>query len=333
MPAKKKVMLIGPENFGYNQSIASAFDTEIFQVQVIDYAEQFGRICMANKCRYFVASNRTETTKTLLNELNNYLIKAFNRFKPDLVVVIKGDTIDAKTLQAMSRAKRILWMMDSIFYNPQSINLVNHVEAIFLFEKSDVDKVLPLNPNSHYLPSAVDEKIYHRLHLPKDIDLLFIGTLYPERIELLRKIRKTFPQLKIKVFCERYRFYKHPVKFIKSLFDSTYINRFVTPKEANRLYNRAKICLNMHHRQSIYGINPRFFEILGSGATLITDYRPFMADYFEGAKIGIYHSEAELISAIEKALSMSNFDENLYNEIRSQHTYRNRVEFILQSIA
>ena len=96
MTAKKKVLLIGPENFGYNQSIASAFDADRFQVRVIDYAEQFGRICFANKCRYFLASNRAETTKTLLNELNNYLIRAFNRFKPDMVIVIKGDTIDAK---------------------------------------------------------------------------------------------------------------------------------------------------------------------------------------------------------------------------------------------
>lgn len=334
MTIKKQVLLIGPENFGYNQSIASAFNSDLFHVRVIDYAEQYGRICLANKCRYFVASDRKKITHRLLDEMNDYLVRQFNYVHPDIVIIIKGDTIFPKTVQAMAGVQRILWMMDGIHYNPQSIQLVKDMEAVFLFEKSDVEKVKQLNPNTHYLPSAVDEKIYRKLDLPKDIDLLFIGTLYPDRIELLHKIRKAFPQLKMKVYCERYRFYKHPVKFIQSLFDKTFINRFVPPKKANRLYNRAKICLNMHHEQSVYGINPRFFEIAGTESLLFTDHRPFIDDFLAGYKIHSYKTEDELFSMIHDHFygTKKEIDRGLIQKIRMNHTYRNRIDYVLNHI-
>ena len=331
---KKKVLLIGPQCFNYNQSIASAFDPEKFEVKIIDYAEQFGQIKLANKIDYFISGNRILTTSKLLAKLNSFITTTYNEYHPDIVLIIKGDTIAEDTVLKMKRSKNILWMMDGISYNPQSINLADKMDAIFLFEKTDEESVKKINKNTYYLPSAYDDLIFKKLPLKKDIDLLFIGTLHDSRIKLLEKIHEEFPQLVMKVFCERYRFYKTPLKYIKSLTDKTFINRFVTPAEANILYNRSKICLNMHHEQSVYGINPRFFEILGANALQFVDHKPFIDEFFSGYPVRTYQTEAALIEMISQQFSKCELhdDQNLYDLVNKNHTYRNRVAYILDKI-
>jgi spore maturation protein CgeB len=331
---KSKVLLIGPECFNYNQSIASAFNAEKFEVKIIDYAEQFGHINLVNKVAYFFSSDRILATTKLLVKLNNYILTTYNKYCPDIVLIIKGDTITKETVLKMKRSKNVLWMLDGIYYNSQSIKLVDKMNAVFLFEKSDVDSIKNLNKNTFYLPSAFDDQIFKELHLKRDIDILFIGSLHESRIKLLEKIHKEFPQLVMKVFCERYRLYKSPVKYFKSLNDKIFINRFVTPIEANILYNRSKVCLNMHHPQSVYGINPRFFEILGANALQFVDHKPFIDEYFSGFSIPMYNSEAQLFEMISQQFVKNDRQDDLvlYDMVSKNHTYRNRVEFLLDKI-
>ena len=127
---EKKVLLIGPQCFNYNQSIASAFDPEKFEVKIIDYAEQFGQIKLVNKIDYFISGSRILTTAKLLAKLNRYVTATYNEYHPDIVLIIKGDTIAEDTVLKMKRSKNILWMMDGISYNPQSINLADKMDAI-----------------------------------------------------------------------------------------------------------------------------------------------------------------------------------------------------------
>lgn len=331
---KTKVLLIGPQCFNYNQSIASAFDDESYEVKIIDYHEQFGQIKLINKIAYFFSAQRIQTTAKLLSKLNKYIISVYNQYCPDIVLIIKGDTILEETVLKMKRSKNILWMLDGIYYNPQSINLVDKVDAVFLFEKTDEESVKKINQNTFYLPSAFDDRIFKNLELPKDIDLLFIGTLHDSRVKLLEKLHAIFPQLEMKVYCERYRIYKSPVKYFKSLKDKVFINRFVSPSEANVLYNRSKICLNMHHEQSVYGINPRFFEITGANALQFVDYKPFIDDYFSDYSIKTYQTEAELFELIRQYFGKNQLpdDRGLYDAVNKYHTYRNRVEYILDKI-
>jgi len=330
----KKVLLIGPSCFNYNQSIASAFDPDQFEVKVIDYEEQFGQINIQNKISYFFSKNRIATTEKLISRLNKYIISAYNRYHPDIVLIIKGDTIFEETVLSMRLSKNILWMLDGIFYNPRSLELADKMDAVFLFEKTEVERVKKINRNTFYLPSAFDQKIFKKLPLKKDIDILFIGTLHASRIKLFEKLHNKFPDLNIKVYYRRFRFYKTPLKYLKSLKEKVFINRFVTPFEANILYNRAKICLNIHHKQSVYGINPRFFEILGANALQLVDHKPFIDEYFSDYPIRAYKTEEELFEMIPQQFNKNIQQDNqkLFEAVGKYHTYRNRVEYMLDKI-
>lgn len=331
---KRKVLLIGPAYFNYNRSIASAFDPDKFELRIIDYTEEFGQITFSNKIAYFFSRKRNTTTQKLLEKLNEYIIATYNHFRPDIVLVIKGDVICEKTVLEMNKSKNILWMLDGISSKPLSLKMAEKMDAVFLFEKTEVEEVKKINANTFYLPPAFDDQIFKKLQLKKDIDLLFIGILYDSRIKLLEKIHVKFPQLKMKVYCKRYWFYKTPFKYLKSLKDNVFINRFVTPAEANVLYNRTNICLNMHHKQSIYGINPRFFEILGSNSLQFVDRKPFIEEYFPDYNIYTYTTEEDLFDMIGQKFynDIPWDDQTFYSTINKHHTYRNRVDYILERI-
>ena len=331
---KRKVLLIGPAYFNYNQSIASAFDPEKFELKIVDYTEEFGQINFSNIIAYFFSGKRNITTQRLLKKLNEYILTIYNHFRPDIVLVIKGDIISEKTVLEINRSKNILWMLDGISSKPLSLKMAEKMDAVFLFEKTEVEEVKKINANTFYLPPAFDDQIFKKLQLKKDIDLLFIGILYESRIKLLEKSHLKFPQLKMKVYCKRYWFYKTPLKYLKSLKDNVFINRFVTPAEANVLYNRSNICLNMHHEQSVYGINPRFFEILGSNSIQFVDRKPFIEEYFPDFNIYSYTTEEELFDMIDQKINnnLPQEDQALYSTINKHHTYRNRVDYILERI-
>ncbi len=331
---KTKVLLIGPDCFGYNQSIASAFDSSRFTVKIIDYHEQYGRVRLFNKILFFISKDRRLATARLLDRFNAYILTVYENYSPDIVLFIKGHIVREETVAKMKKSKNILWMMDSIFFYDQSVKLAGQMDALFLFEKTDVAKIQKINPNSHYLPSAFDDKIYNPLGLKKKIDILFIGTLYAHRLELMEKIHRKFPELKLTVYCERFRFYKNPLRYIQSFWDPIFKNRFISPTMANKRYNQSQICLNMHHEQSVYGINPRFFEIAGTDSLLFTDHRPFIDDFLAGYKIHSYKTEDELFSMIHEHFygMKKEIDRGLSQEIRMNHTYRNRIGYILNHI-
>lgn len=331
---RTKVLLIGPSYFNYNQSIASAFDPDRFEVRIIDYSDHFGEINLLNKIAYFFPGFRITTTGKLILKLNRKINTIYTEYHPAIVLIIKGDSIFEETISRMNSSKNVLWMLDGIDFYPQSTKLLDKVDAVFLFEKTDVEKVKKINKNAFFLPPSFDDHIFRNLNLKKDIDILFIGMLYDSRVKTLEKLHQQFPELKIKVYCKRYWFYITPIKYLKSLRDKIFINRFVTPAEANVLYNRAKVCLNMHHGQSVYGINPRFFEILGANALQFVDYKPFIDEYFPDSNIYTYRTEEELFEMINKQFSNNSEPDHqkLYDAVSEDHTYRNRVAYILEKI-
>ncbi len=329
----KKVLVIGPSYFSYNQSIASAFDTEKFEVKVIDYSEQFGLITTYNKIVYTLSGNKNKTKEKLRRKLNRHIVETYQQYGPEIVLFIKGEVIFEETVSVMKESKNVLWVLDSIFNLPVSMKLAEKMNAVFLFEKTEVDGIRKINENTFFLPSAFDDRIFRKLTLQKDIDLLFIGTLYDSRVKLFEKLHQEFPDLKLKIFCKRFLFYKSPVKYLNSLKSEIFINRFVTPEKANILYNRSRICLNMHHGQSVYGVNPRFFEILGAGGYQLVDKKPYIEENFSD-QVETYHSEEELYKKISSFFKGKKIvrDQAIYDKVRASHTYKKRVEFILERI-
>lgn len=333
----KKVLIIGPTFFHYNESISSAFKQVGYTTTIVSYDEPIHPFTPWNAFIHKFSFHKERLKEKSRREFNQFITKEFTSFAPDLVFIYNGDILELATISHFKDSSKVaIWMLDGIYRHPQSEALAPWVDAYFCFEQNDAELLQQKGINAHFLPQACDPSIYFPLDLKKDIDILFVGTLYkyPNRIKLLKKLVERFPDHKIEIYGIYKPFYKNPFKWLFREQRGIFKNRNISPAEVNKLYNRAKINLNIHHEQSRTGANPKVFEIAGAGAFQLVDRNPYIESLFTQQEVGMFSSTEELLSQIETCLStdISGRASNGYNIIRTGHTFVDRIREVLTII-
>lgn len=106
-------------------------------------------------------------------------------------------------------------------------------------------------------------------------------------------------------------------------------------EEAPIIYKCSKINLNISLKSILTGIPLRSFEIMGSGGFLLSNYQADYSEHFVAGEDYVYYSDYEdLMRKAEYYLShdreRKEIAENGYRKVREAHTYRNRVDTIIQ---
>lgn len=333
----RKVLIIGPSFFYYNYSIGRAFEQLGFDYKIIQYDEPVHPFNLKNKLLNKVLKDKSVLQEKSRKSFNALLLDAYKTYSPELVFIYNGDIIELDTVHIFKQtAKVVVWMLDGVYRHPRSEALAPVVDAYFCFEQEDVNYLVNKGIKAYFLPQACDTSIYHPLNLKKDIDILFVGALYgyPNRIKLLQKVIERFPQYNIKIYGRYKPWYKNPLKWLLREKRNIFMNRNVSPEEVNRLYNRSKICLNIHHEQSKNGANPKVFEITGSGAFQLVDDNPYIKTIFKNEEVFIYHNEEELISFIDACLgsNVCEYSQSGYRSVSQNHTFVNRIKTVLEFV-
>lgn len=330
----KKVLIIGPSFFNFNHSISNAFKELSYDTKIVSYDEPIHPFTIKNAILHKTLPNKESIKKESRLLFNQFICKEYNSFTPDIVFIYNGDILEIETIvHFKKRSKVAIWLLDALYRHPQVEALAQFTSAFFCFEKDDVLSLDTKGINSYFLPQACDTTIYFPLSIPKDIDILFVGTLYqyPKRIEFLKKIVSHYKNYNIQIYGIYKPIYKNPIKWLFREKRKIFKNKNVTPSEVNILYNRAKICINIHHEQSKNGANPKVFEIAGSKSFQITDWNPFLEKAFPHGQIALYHSDNELLSMIDYFLKKdtSKFAEKSYLNVLSNHTFTNRIKTVI----
>ena len=133
-----------------------------------------------------------------------------------------------------------------------------------------------LNLNTKLYSEAFNCRIHKRpiidpilLEKETNIDVLCFGNLYPYRNRMLHLLKEN--QINITMF-------GHKAKYFDGFLDSNYQNRGIYGEEKAKILNGAKIVFNNFHYAEIESVNNKFFEISGSGAFQICDYKPILKD-------------------------------------------------------
>lgn len=108
-------------------------------------------------------------------------------------------------------------------------------------------------------------------------------------------------------------------------------------KESVYIYRCSKINLNISLRSIISGMPYRIFEIMGSGGFLLSNFQADFLDYFvPGEDFDYYSSYEELMEKTEYYLSHEKEREEIarngYEKIKQFHSYKNRLDTILDVI-
>jgi hypothetical protein len=153
--------------------------------------------------------------------------------------------------------------------------------------------------------SAFDPSTYCPKQSVHDIDVLFVGLLTPRRERILNKLSSQF---KVVV-------------------------RVAFGEEAARLYNRAKIVLNIH-AEEFADTETRIYEVLGTKAFLIserlTEENPFQSGkhLIEANDLG--DITAKVLYYLSHEAERKQIAEQGYHEAVAKHTYRARASELIK---
>jgi len=173
------------------------------------------------------------------------------------------------------------------------------------------------DPETHFKDRSVD----------RDIDILFVGSAWPERIALLEAVDWSGLSPQFYGFWPELRENSPLRPFLQSAL--------VKNSGTADLYRRAKICLNFHrHSDVAQSLGPRVFETAACGAFQVSDPRPALGTIF-GEAVPTFTSASGLQTLLRHYLSHP-FERRrlaqLAHERVHEHTFDSRVPTLLQGI-
>lgn len=337
----KKVLIVSSPFFGYQESVGRAFEELGWKIKIETYDEPVHPFRGWLKWKHKFSRNKEAIKSSNRKEYAKYIEKVFDSFQPDLVFSYNGTILLNSTLDKWRKTARVIfWMYDSVLRDDRENcrTHIDHSDAVFCFENKDVEYYASIGKTAYFLPLACDTTVYFPTNIngPKDIDILFVGTIYTsqKRKAILEKVVCRYPQLKIRFYGQYKPFVKNPLTWFFRRHRKQFLNYNIPPADVNSLFGRCRIALNIHHTQSTFGANQRLYEASGAGAYQICDYNPYIASVFQKGEIGLYHNENELFSLIDYALThdMSSNAKAAYDIVISEHNFKSRICAMLNVI-
>lgn len=331
------VLIIGPNFFNFLTAAANAFKRQGWNTVVESYDNPIHPYTTFMKWRWKLSRNRKKLQAKSRKEYNSFILERFENVKPQMVFIMNGEILETSTLDLFRKKAKVgLWLFDTRKQLPYSVGHIDHVDALFCYEEDDVEQYRKEGKKAYFLPQACDTDTYKPLGLERDIDILFIGNLFSSKKRQLvaKAVVDSFPDKNIQIYGVYKPWYKGVLKWLFREHRSIYTNHDVSPQEANVLYNRAKIALNIHREQQTNGANPRVFEICGSGTFQLCDGNPYIDSLFKNGEIGIWHSVDELIPMIEKCLEsdLKTNAQMAYQKVLKDHSFDVRMKTVSDTL-
>lgn len=334
----KKVLVIGPEFFGYTESVANAFIALGWSAEILNFEEPIHPFRGLNRFRYKFARDKEAIKRKNREKWQSFLKAKYIEVYPDLVFVLNGDMILQETLDFFRRggSRVAIWMYDNIGRFPQCVQNIGHCDLFACFDESDVKNIRERGYAVHFLPQACDTDRYFKMkEVSRDIDILFVGVMwggYDKRRLLLKHIIKRYKgSYRIEVYGVWQLASKNLFAYIFRPYKKIIHNRSISPALVNALYNRARVVINIHHEQQSSGANPKVFEICGSGAYQVCNRNSYIESIYPIGTVGLYNNESELFDLLDYALEndMSDEADEAYNIVIQSHTFIQRIKEVL----
>jgi spore maturation protein CgeB len=265
-----KVAIIGSDSFDSIEfHIHDEFTIQGHNAKIFDYST-----ILSSK----IDMGLSLISMSYVESKNQKLLKAILEFQPDLVIGVYRQ-IQPFVVKAIKQEKiKIIHVNPDALTNFQNQQLF--VEPYDVYFTKDPYMVHfmknKLNLNVKLYSEAFNDRIHKRpitdsvfLEKETDIDVLCFGNLYPYRNRMLHILKEN--DINITMF-------GHKTKYFDGFLDTNFQNRGIYGEEKARILNGAKIVFNNFHYAEIESVNNKFFEISGSGAFQICDYKPILKD-------------------------------------------------------
>ncbi|WP_297213912.1 MULTISPECIES: CgeB family protein [Thermodesulfovibrio] len=269
--------------------------------------------------------------------MNKALVTHIKNKKPDIFIILKGETISPETLWLIRKNT------DTIIINiyPDNPLYMSKFEAIlpchyFFVKDSYILETLHKAglKNLYYLPQCTDPDVHKPTEIIKEekeeyeSELSLIGSMYPYREKFIEEIIEFKPAIWGRGWN------KSKNKEIIKLYKGKDIRGIAKAKAISA----SKISLNIHHPlNDIHGVNRRTYDIAGCMGFQLVDYKVDMERVFEiNKEIICYRSLDELKKLIEYYLKhpeeRKEIAKSAYSRVLKSHTYDIRAKQIMEII-
>lgn len=210
--------------------------------------------------------------------LNKTLLNKILEYKPELVIVVYRH-VHPNVVKEIKKNK-----IKIIHINPDQLTTLQN-QQIFV---EAYDKYYTKDPyiygfiknklgyNVELYCEAFNSRFHNRPNVPLEtlesevaVDVLCFGNLYPYRNRMLHQLKDAGFSLKL---------YGYKAKYFDDYLSENYMNKAIYGNEKSKILNGSKIVFNNFHYAEIESVNNKFFEINGSGAFQICDYKPILHD-------------------------------------------------------
>ncbi|WJH32480.1 glycosyltransferase [Paenibacillus sp. CC-CFT747] len=276
-------------------------------------------------------------------------------WKPDLLFVLNGFNLPLGQLDEIRRGgtATAVWFVDDPYFTDWTAGLAPHYDYIFTQERNCVELYQSLGcRNVHFLSVPADPSVYYprKPDIAYLSDVCFIGTAFGNRLAFIDQVARYLSTKNLVLsgwWWNRLKNYK----LLKSKIRKDKLKRgsWLSPEETSSYYNGAKIVINLHRAAvekeqtfNLRGIpalsvNPRTFEIAGTGAFQLSDIREDLPQYYrDGQEIATYSTPQELAEKIEYYLTHEEERRraalNGFRRTIMEHTYPDRIRTILERI-
>ncbi|MDZ7691002.1 MAG: glycosyltransferase [Balneolaceae bacterium] len=268
---------------------------------------------------------------------NTSLLERVIQYKPDLVIGVYRNIHPLVVREIKVQKIKIIHINPDALTTFQNQQLfVEPYDAYFTkdpYMKGFMEKKLDFNvflyqeafnPRVHKKPEGDFMAIENEV----GIDVLNFGNLYPYRNRMLKVLKENDIDITLYGFKARY--------FDESL-NENFQNRGIFGEEKSRILNGSKIVFNNFHYAEIESVNNKFFEITGSGAFQICDYKPILNDLLPiDPKLVSFETIDEAIEMIKYYLKNPEerweLRDKLTKYFNENYTYENMINNIFRKI-
>lgn len=256
------ITLISLDNWGFNNHIATALEKQGHNVHHINfnkYEYKYSSI-LYRAYNFFLKTFLKKNLKTIYfgkKIIEN--LKEIDQIQ-DLIVVIKGDFIDPKSVAELKKygKKTIAYFNDNTHRCPKIIRVIPHFDEVYSFEKEDCKKYnLKFGTNWIYNSNCV------RNEKPFEYQVFNIIS-QDKRLSILSKIASDLKAKNI-----THKIFVYNKKFQRRTSTIEFITNHIPLSEINEYISRSQVLLDINRKKQI-GLTFRVFESIGLQKKLIT---------------------------------------------------------------
>jgi spore maturation protein CgeB len=252
----------------------------------------------------------------------------------ELVINVDARLMPESVAGLRSNGARVaLWFPDAVTNLGRALMLMAPYDALFFKDPDLVDRLRAmLDFPVYYLPEACNPR-YHRPAVAAGTEpyLVIAGNMYPSRVRLLERLMAKGIAVKAYGSAIPRWIADSPVRDIHAGYP-------IFAEEKARVFRSAAGVLNNLHPGEVAGVNARLFEAAGSGAAVLSEFRPAIPDLFMvGEEILAFRDFDELVEQASRLLHEPGLTARLGDaaarRAHRDHTIGQRVATIIEKVA